>query len=771
MQAVRSVLSGRLLCAACASYTFAIAVYALFSPSLTIVLSLVLVVAIVAIFKKLPYIVIILIVCVSFAGGVSHFSLVKSKDSEFASQHAGRYVTLTGQVTGSSVTEDGRQSVYLTAHTISCLGKTETKKMSVILYTDTEKTFSTGDFICFSDIFTLPEKSNSHSFDYGLYLHTKNISASFSLPSQYITLNHSSSGLSGKITTFSEKLADKIRSSLGDEEGEVAAAITLGDKSGFSDDLTDVFTRSGISHIVAVSGMHLSVLTGFFFFLASKSRLHYKIRNIFGILLVIIYMALTGFSPSVTRAGIMTTCVLIASTLDKKEDVATSFFLSAAIILANNPYTVYSASFLLSYAALAGILIFSKPLRSKLEVLPRFIPGFIKDVAAASFSASITTLPILAYMFNGISLLSLLTNILVVPLVNIIFITVLVSVILGAIYAPFGVFFAHIPKLLIKFVMMSARAVSSLPYSYINVRTPTIIDLLCFAALSILFYLIITDRKPRKSGVLLLSAVVCAVIISVSVSYFSCSVTFFDIGQGDCALIKVPGNHYYLIDTGPNGSTTLSALRSAGLNKLDIIFISHSDKDHAGGLKKILESIPTRKVVLPRYDMTGETFTEIISVATKAGADVEFADRFFSYDLVGNSADVIWPSPNEVVSGDDNNNSLVLNFNIKGNTFLFTGDIGTITESDIMKTGEILDADVLKVAHHGSDGSSSDTFLNKVSASYCVISAGKDNRYGHPHHDVLARLESSGGEILRTDTSGDIKFIIDFFGNMRVKES
>ena len=503
--------------------------------------------------------------------------------------------------------------------------------------------------------------------------------------------------------------------------------------------------------------MHLSILIGFFFLLAGKTRLHYKIRNIFGIVTVVLYMAFTGFTPSVTRAGIMLICTLFAAVFDRKEDMPTNFFLSAAIILLLNPYTVLSASFLLSYTSLAGILIFTKPINEK---LPRFIPGKIKITIAATLSAWIFTFPVLAYMFNGISTLSVITNILVVPLVSIVFITSALTLLPGA-----GTVFAFIPKVLINVILFCGRMVAKIPFSYVSVSSPNVITFLCFSVLVISLYMFLTGRKMGKFGKVTLCVVLCVFVLSSAFSYLTYSVTFFDIGQADCALIKAAGQTC-LVDTGRDGDTTLSAIRSQGINKLDLIFISHYDSDHCGGLEKILKNIPTDTVVLPRYDMMGEKSTEICELATNSGADVEFANSFYDYHFAGISADILSPAVN-FLPADENSGSMVISMNIRDNKFLFTGDIDSVAENVIISSRSPLDADVLKVPHHGSRNSSSDEFLKKVSADYSVISAGRDNSYGHPHDETLGRLRNSGTKILRTDMNGDIKFTIDLFGNMR----
>ena len=767
MNKPNQMLSGRTLCFFCAAYTFGIAFYAFFSSWFFALAAAFLAFTVAAAIKKVPQFLIILIIFTAFFGGVAHFYIVSSVDKAFTEKYTRRYVTISGRVTNTS-TDGENQNIIILTNSLSILGKKENKKLYVSLCTDTEKKFKTGDKVSFSDILSPQDKSSAHSFDYGLFLHTKNISASFWVPSANITASAGELTFSDKIKLFSLDLSNKIRTATGGEEGEVASAVVLGDRSGFTDELNNIFAKSGISHIVAVSGMNLSVLIGFFFALASKSKLHYKIRNIFGILIVFFYMALTGFSASVNRAGIMTVCVLIAAILDRKEDLATGFFLSSAIILSVNPYSIFDAGFLLSYSALAGILIFFKPLREKRENLPRIIPKALWDIAATSFCASLFTYPILAYFFNSVSLISVFTNIIVVPLVNTVFVSLLIVALFTFIYSPLAAILALFPKYLLKFILFAARAMASIPYGSIYVKSPSLLTFVCFMLLLILFYRVLTGKKAGKSGAVILAA---AIIIGTAVpilSSFTYSVTFFDIGQGDCALIKAPFGRSCLIDTGANEKVTLAALKSAGVNNLDVIFISHPDADHSGALEKILSTFPTNTVVFPNYNIMGEDLTGLSKKAVKSGSDVHFANSFYSYNIPGGLADILWPSQN-ILPYDDNSGSLVLNLDIKGNKFLFTGDIDSAAENAIIKSREPLDCDVLKVAHHGSSYSSNESFLKEASAEYFVISAGKNNKYGHPHEETLLRLENAGKNILRTDQSGDIVFIIDLFGNMRVK--
>lgn len=766
MQIKKNVFTGRILCIFCAAFVAGIALCAFFSVSFTIMVVTLAAFLFAATVKKLPGLFIVFTVCIFIFAGFAHFHYTKLADKNFSDHFSGRHLTISGKVTDISYTEDGRQGLVISVKSFNCLGEDYDKNFLTILYTDKEKTFDIGDNITFSDIFSPIKKNSVHSYDYELYLHTKNISTLFNLDSEYIDILDNSLNFSDRIKIFSKNIADKIRTLIGNEEGEVATAITLGDKTGFSDKLKTIFAKSGISHIVAVSGMHMSILIGFLFLILSKSRIHYKLRNIITTICVLGYMTLTGFSPSVTRAGIMAIFMLVSAIIDSKYDPLTALFFSAALILVFNPYSICSASFLLSFLAFLGILVFATPVKNKITA--RFIPDFIKHILSSSIAATIFTLPAIILIFGSVSTYSLLANLLIIPFVSIIFVAVIISLVLSLFFYPAGMILGFVAKILIKTLITVASGISRLPYSYINIKTPSFFDLICYAIIIILLYLALNGRRTGFTGHLILSAIACYFVICCTISALTYSVTFLDVGQGDSALVKSPGNHYFLIDTGPNGDVTMTALKSAGVNKLDIIFISHCDNDHSGALSDILENIPVKKVVLPNYNINSDEMANLVSLSLKNGANVDFASRYYSYNLAGISANALWPDcANYYVSGE-NDNSLVLSLDLKGTRFLFTGDIGNISEETILRTGQIINSDILKVAHHGSNDSGLSEFLEAVSADYSVISVGKYNTYGHPHEDLLMRLEDSGTTVLRTDLMGDIKFNADLFGNVRV---
>ncbi len=758
----QAAFGSRILCIISAAYIIGIVLAAAFSPSLLIVAVITTALFTVVIIKAPKLFLAAVFAALSLFVGNFHFLHTENKNESFYKNYTGKYITISGTVSDVSAEEDGRLTLLMRSSSLDYVGKNTPLKNSFIIYTDDSGTFSPGQQITFRALVKKPAKYTPTSFNFNLYLLIKGVSASFYLSTEDITVLPGSMSLYQKITALSKRFSDKISAAIGGDEGSLAAGIALGDTSGFSDHMNDIFRKSGISHIVAVSGMNMTIIIAFLFFLTKRLKLHRKLRSIIAIFLLLFYMALTGFTPSVTRAGIMMLIVILAGLFDKKEDLLTSFFLSAAIILSFNPLTIFDAGFLLSYFALAGILVFARPISEKLKAfLPR-LPKFLTDIVCTSIAASIATLPVTIYLFNGISTFSLITNILVLPFVDTLFILSLFTPLINMILP----FWGFLMKLALKVLLLAAEFVASLPFSYIHVKTPSVFPAMSFVFAVIIFYLFLKNRKPAK----LIWAAGCLcflfTLFSAIASFLSFSVTYLYVGQGDSVLIQTPFFHNYLIDTGPNGKDTATQLKSMGVNDIDILFISHTDRDHSGGLSEILEEFPTKKVVFPSVSAADEDIIQMAEEISLSGTMVDFATNYYSYILGGAKADIVWPSRSPVTKDKTNNNSLVIRLDFGEHSFLFTGDIGTLAESLILNTSENVDVDILKVAHHGSSTSSSDIFLKNVSPDYSVISVGAENSYGHPSSQVLGRLDSSGSEILRTDALGNITFLIDCFGKM-----
>lgn len=254
--------------------------------------------------------------------------------------------------------------------------------------------------------------------------------------------------------------------------------------------------------------------------------------------------------------------------------------------------------------------------------------------------------------------------------------------------------------------------------------------------------------------------------VSDSDSYLK--ITVLDVGQGDCSLIACDG-HYMIIDGGPDwaGTRVQKYLQSEGIQKLDYLVGTHFDADHIGGLDVVAYKFDCDMVLIPEYDKNTKTYEHLKSVIKDKALKVKHPLQNDKFSL--GSAEITVLSPQDLHYEDDNDYSIVIMISYDGKRFLFTGDASEEAEKQMLDGGYDLQADVLKVAHHGSMYSSSSTFLEAISPRYAVISCGKENDYGHPHKAVLDRLQKCGAEVYRTDQMGNIIFFMKKGGNIEVK--
>ncbi len=543
-----------------------------------------------------------------------------------------------------------------------------------------------------------------------------------------------------------------------DAEG-FARALLLGDSSGFDYETNTHFKESGISHVIAVSGMHVSLLFSLVYLLMGHRR---WLTAIIGIPALFLFAAVAGFTPSITRACIMQVVFIIAMLFEREYDPMTSLAVAALAMLAVNPLVITSVSFQLSAGCMAGIFLFGEPIRQWMmdeKRLGRWKGRFVSWLAASvsvSLGATVFVTPLTAVHFGAVSLIGVMTNILTMWVVTYIFYGIILACVLGAFSTPAAAVVGFVVAWPIRYVLSAAEVMASVPLACLYTRSVYVVAWLILTYVLLIVYLF-AKKKPAKLFVgMIAGGLIAAVAFSWTEPLLSeCRMTMLDVGQGQAILLQSQGKTF-LVDCGGDNSenaadVTAETLLSQGIRKLDGIILTHYDTDHAGGLEHLLTRIETDALYLP-YAEDEDHLAQTLDHLTDGRSYTVQEDTLLRYGSV--NITIFAP----VSYKSDNESSMCVLFQAGNCDILITGDRGITTEQTLLDHYTLPQLEVLVAGHHGSKHSTSQALLEATQPEYVFISVGEKNRYGHPAAEVLARLEEFGCQVLRTDENGTIVF-------------
>ncbi|SDF29137.1 competence protein ComEC [Thermoanaerobacter thermohydrosulfuricus] len=619
---------------------------------------------------------------------------------------------------------------------------------------------SEGDIVSIRGIISIPQKAtNPGGFDYKLFLKKKGIYAVMRVQGYAVDIvgKGNLNFIEKVIYAAKQKTEVNYINSMPERDAKFVISIFLGDKL-VDDETLGQFRTAGISHIISVSGMHVAIITGFILYMLSLFNIRrYKVPII--IIVLTFYAILTGANPPVIRAALMASIALIGTTYGKKHNSINSLSFAAFVILIFNPLMLWDVGFQLSFVATLAILYFYKPIREKLSMLnPQ-----IRDLVALTLSAQIGTIPFTMYYYHYISIISLLSNIVIVPLANIAVVLGFLSAMIGLIFPPLSYFINYINIPVVEAILYITKLFNSFPYASINTIVPPLyVIVLYYGILTVL--LSSFDKKTKKISIAIALTFVIAIFFYNYLLPKDLEVTFLDVGQGDSTFVRTPHGKTFLIDGGgkPLFATSsfdvgedlvLPFLYYKGVMKLDGVFISHTDIDHIGGIITVLQQIKVDKVFIGVQKVTDENFKKMIKVAKEKNIPVIFLKKGDKVEIDNIEIYVLHPDPQNLIEENPiNNNALVFKMKYKEMEFLFTGDIEKPAE-EVLKNLDIK-TDILKVAHHGSNTSSTQEFIEKANPKVCIVQVGK-NSYGLPDERVLKYLQEKA-KVYRTDKNGAI---------------
>lgn len=627
-----------------------------------------------------------------------------------------------------------------------------------------------GDSLYIEGEFKQPEEARNYKgYNYKQYLKTKKIIGTVELEKAKILKSSNGSF----IHNIQKYIKDTINGTLTDEEGNLLLAILLGDKDKLSEDIQERFKTSNLSHMLAVSGAHVSYIILGLTYVLQNSIIGKKNEKIVCIIFLLFFMAITNFTPSVTRACIMAVLTLFSGIIYRKSDVYTNISVAALITLIFNPYNLLDLGFQLSYGGTIGIIIFIKRIQEKKSNSK--VINYIKQMALVSIYANIIIIPIMMYHFNTVSFTFIISNIMASPILGIIVITGFLFIIASITVKPLTRLIAIFIKPILSILIKISQICSKLPFSNILVVTPYMFNVISYYA--IILYCI-KSKKNNKCKI-----IICLLIVLILINFIiyifpqKLRIFFIDVGQGDSTLIITPDKKTVLIDGGGSDSfdvgekVLLPYLLDRRILKIDYVLISHFDTDHCGGILTIMEKVKVKNIIISEQAEHSENYErfkklmihkKIRLIEVKKGDKIKIG-RYSEFKI-------LFPTSRLLSENPLNNNSIVAQFNYNNFKMLFTGDIEKLAEQQILKAEKAeIRADILKVAHHGSKTSSIPEFIKAVKPKIALIGVGKNNTFGHPNQQTIKNLENIKCRIYRTDLQGEIIIKIDQKGRMNVK--
>ena len=664
----------------------------------------------------------------------------------------GMEATVQGTLSGKEW--KGEQFVYHLKDCYILVGQEVLPCDRILIYQQTDAA-SVGQILIVEGTIALWESArNEGNFDAKAFYRSKNIG--FSMKNASIKELHGrTDGIGERLFGLKKQIRNVYQSYLSEEDAGVLETMTMGDKSLLDAGTKQMYQKAGISHILAISGLHISILgMGIYQILRKMGNSHFA-AGAAAFLLLGGYGVMSGMGTSTVRAVVMFAVMLAGQCLGRSYDLLSALSFAAVCLLWQNPNLLWYAGFLLSFAAVLGIAVTAQTL---LAVEKPFLS--VTESLLVSFSIQLATVPLSAYFFYEVPVWSMCMNYLILPLVGLL-------LFLGLSGGLFGIFFAVPAKLLflpchwiLNFYKKICNINGKLPLSTVITGQPDSRKLVFFYLFLAVCLLAVQRRKSRKGFVLL---TLCALLFVLCNPIRGFELDVLDVGQGDGIYLHTDAGTELFFDGGSTDvkkvgtGRILPFLKAKGVKQIDYWIVSHTDADHISGLVEVLEAdYSVQNLVFSDRIPEDEAFTELTALAKNHGCNILKVGQGDAIRDKSMSLQCLFPDTDY---GESEKNALSLVMEYEDSSFcgIFTGDISEKEENYLLSRADVTAVDFYKAAHHGSGYSNSELFLKQLSPSVTAISCGIHNRYGHPSADAVAHIEQTGSEIFYTMYSGRIR--------------
>ena len=572
------------------------------------------------------------------------------------------------------------------------------------------------------------------------------------------------------IFPFKKYCMKAMSKNLDNTHSSLLQGLTLGQRGNIPKEIKKIFSDAGIIHILAVSGLHVGIISFFLFIIFRGLHIPFNVSIVLTCILLIVYALLTGLRAPVVRSTIMFSFIMLGMLTQKRIMLLNIIAASAILILILNPLDFFDIGFQLSYVATFSIVILYKrifdvfPVRLKES---RFIRNFFILPLSISLSAQLGTAPIIAFYFFKLPVIAPISNIVIIPLVSLVmpigFLTVagnIVHPVISEILSGANWFLLHL-------IIKASQFFSSLPRMLLWVKRPTILFFLLYYPVLITFFVL--EKWRRIKFFIFASLVIFNIVVFTKVwrtFHPQLIVTFLDVSQGDASVIEFPDNGVCIVDGGKRnnyvdyGERVIKPfLHSKGIKHLDAVIATHPDVDHYGGLITVIENFDVKKLLINGSSKVSYLYRKLLNTAKDRGVPVY---RIHKGEVIriGNYPLYVLNPPilKEIEFLPSNEGSIVFKFGYGDITFLFTGDF---SNRIVKLPSHLLNSTVLKYPHHGARFYDERRFLSAVNPKMTTISVGRNNPFGHPSKTGIAILDSVKSQIYRTDRDGAIIFRTD----------
>ena len=603
-------------------------------------------------------------------------------------------------------------------------------------------------------------------------LKRQDIGARMMVTSDGVTIISGQQGWMGRIAAWRSSLSALFLSVMPASDAAILNGVIFG--GGYSSIRPEVlseFSRTGIIHILSVSGSHISLVTAVMLWLCERLRFNRLVKTLIALAAMMGYAVLAGLTPPVIRSVIMGAAALVALLSNREQYGAGALSLAAILMLAWNPLLIYDISFQLSFTGTAGLVF----LYGKIRRYINFLPSWLASGIAVTVAAQVGMLPFLAWYFKSLPLGSIPASLLVVPVIEGVIVLGLAACVMGVVFTGAAKFILVACSLLLGLAVSLNSIITALPGLQLYVPPFSLGMGLCYylviswlagyLAMLPSFHRIVFYRPWITAGAAAVAVVAVSLYLSIP---RPAEVHFIDVGQGDATLVLTPRGRAVLIDAGGTSGgvsrfdigerIVVPYLRHQGVRTVDYLVLTHGHQDHAGGAAAVASAIPVSNILIAPEPLS-DSITSLMRLRQGSAVIPVSEGQTVSVDGVEISVLYAGNQSNGVKRGGNENSSLI-GVRYGNHSFLITGDLDGRQELSALSKG-LQTATVLKVAHHGSRTSSIREFLQTVKPRYAVISVGAGNRFGHPHTETLRRLDEAGAVVYRTDRQGAICFRTD----------